>query len=56
MSKECNKCNNIKNISEFHKNCNDGYMNTCKLCRHNNRKSIYYDITISEKKFKNIYI
>jgi hypothetical protein len=52
MSKECNKCNNIKNISEFHKNknCNDGYMNTCKLCRHNNRKSIYYDITISEKK------
>jgi len=46
------KCNNIKNISEFHKNknYNDGYMNTCKLCRHNNRRSINYDITVSEKK------
>ena len=51
MQKKCNKCNNIKNTSEFHKNknCNDCFMNTCKLCRHNNRKSICYDIIVSEK-------
>ena len=51
MNKKCNKCSNIKNISEFHKNknYNDGHMNTCKLCRHNNRISICYDITVSEK-------
>ena len=40
MEKICTKCNINKNLNEFHKNknYNDGFMNICKLCRHNTRK------------------
>ena len=51
MEKICTKCNINKNLNEFHKNknYNDGFMNICKLCRHNTRKNICYDLSVSEK-------
>jgi hypothetical protein len=34
-TKKCNKCNEIKVVTDFHKNkkTNDGYRNECKTCR-----------------------
>jgi hypothetical protein len=33
--KECKKCNQLLNLEEFvrHKECKDGYSNTCKKCK-----------------------
>ncbi len=35
MKKECNKCSELKPLTEFHKDskAKDGHNNTCKLCR-----------------------
>lgn len=51
MEKICSKCNNIKNLLDFHKNknSNDGRMNICKLCRKINRKLIIYTNCINKK-------
>lgn len=38
-SKNCNSCNCIKPISNFHKNGSRGRHNICSLCRNNKRKS-----------------
>ena len=37
-SKKCSTCNEVKSVTEFHKNKNnrDGYHNQCKLCRQEN--------------------
>ena len=45
MYKICKKCNIIKHFTEFHKdkNINDGYRNTCKLCRKEYTKNYYVD-------------
>ena len=52
MEKTCIQCNLKKTKSEFNKNknCNDGYMETCKSCRKNNRRKNTYEVNVLEKK------
>ena len=42
VTKQCNKCNTIKSLFEFHKQagCKDGHLNYCKVCR-NKQKGDY---------------
>ena len=43
--KKCSKCGIEKPLSEFvkHKNCKDGYENTCKICTKQYKKEYYRD-------------
>ena len=45
MDKKCNKCNETKNITEFHKDGSkkDGYKNQCKICEGNKKKTYYQE-------------
>lgn len=42
MNKQCNKCNEEKPITEFHKNGPSGYHPKCKSCRSADRKKLNY--------------
>lgn len=48
-TKKCNKCKEVKNISEFHKDKNrfDGLMRYCKVCS-KERKRLYYQKKLQE--------
>ena len=51
MKKNCNRCNNKKEIREFHKNPNnaDGYLNQCKNCVSLAHKKFYAE---NKERFK----
>jgi len=55
--KECNKCNEVKELTEFHKRSDstDGYFPRCKVCRLVARKKSYLKNIDHETAYKKSY-
>ena len=51
MEKQCNRCNNLKQISEFYKETHGAYgvRAVCKLCWKNDRKALFLKHKISHR-------
>ena len=55
--KQCSKCNEVKELTEFHKrsDAKDGYWTQCKMCRSQKRKEYYLNNKESALEYKRNY-